>query len=427
MIQAYNYMLESYPVNREIRYPANKRSELRKVYNDIVSLSKRLPLYKINLSKENQAYSFGIKETALTLKAKIEEMSDLKISGFQDKTVSVSDESVLTAELLSSDTSALPELIQFKVKALATAQVNRGKELLMTSHALPKGEYPFQASVMDETYSLTYIQQERTENSETLKNMARFLNQSVPGITASIEKGESKDYIRLVIVADSTGKFGERSFSFEDGEVYREGVVDFFGLDRMDSAPSHANFELNGVDKQTASNMFHLESTLQISLHSIREGEEPVNLRIVPDSDKILSAVDSVMSTYNHLIHLAKARMIDNKEHFRAAKLLKEMSNLTSMYKEELEACGLKPSEDGFIQREESLSIQASEDGGMESLFKRENGFIARLLDKAESIAINPMEYLDKTIVTYPNTEKNSYHNPYVTSIYSGLFFSSYC
>ena len=73
------------------------------------------------------------------------------------------------------------------------------------------------------------------------------------------------------------------------------------------------------------------------------------------------------------------------------------------------------------------MAVQASLDGGMKDLFARENGFIARLKDKMDAMAINPMDYLEKTVVLYPNTQKSNFTNPYVTSMYSGLFFNSYC
>jgi flagellar hook-associated protein 2 len=303
--------------------------------------------------------------------------------------------------------------------------VNKGKELLQTSRSLATGEYKFEAKVMDQTYELTYLQRERTDNQETMKNMVDYLNQSVPGINALVEKGTSNNYSRIVIASDMSGRFGDKNFSFDDADLFRESIVDFFGLNRIEKPPTYAQFELNGVEKQTATNAFTLENTLRINLHST--GDQPINLRIVPDSEKILSAVDSVLTTYNHLINLAKDRTLDNQEHIRATKLISEMKSLETVYQEELEACGLVAFEDGILKMDDALAVQAAEDGGMESFFTRENGFIARLLDKAETIAINPMEYLDKTIVTYPNSEKIPFRNPYITSMYSGLFFSSYC
>ena len=425
MGQAYNYMLEAFPSKREVKYPAHKRSELRKVYSSIVNLGKSSPLYKISLSKENQEYAIGVKETALALKVKINEMMNPEYSGFASKTVSVSEEHVISANLLNDDTEKLPNDIEFFIQKLATTQTNKSKDLFSASRALEPGEYAFSATIKDQTYQLTYSQPEREANHEVQEKVSAFLNQYIPGITASVQAGTKPEYNNIEIVSDTTGTYGDKNFSFQDMEEDERGLIDFLGLDRTEKYPMNSKFELNGISKQTANNSFTLENTLKIILK--KTSDTPVSLKIVSDSEKILNSVDSVLDTYNDFIRLAENRTQETAEHFRATKLISEMKNLESVYSDELEACGLKASEDGMIFLDESLAVQSSQDGGMESLFTRGNGFIARLLSKAESIAINPMEYLDKTIVTYPNNKEKTYPNPYITSSYSGLFFSSYC
>ncbi len=170
---------------------------------------------------------------------------------------------------------------------------------------------------------------------------------------------------------------------------------------------------------------FYIDNKLHIRLNDV--SDQTVNIRVVPDSDKILSSVDSIVQTYNHLIRIATNRASEYTEHYRATKLISEMRNLEHAYSDELSGCGIKADENGFLSLDENLAVQAVWDGGMESLFTRENGFIARLINKSESIAINPLDYLDKTVITYPNSEKDTFHNPYITSFYSGLLFSSYC
>lgn len=425
MIQAYNYMLDTLPVNRETKYPVSRKNELKRVYNNIVNLSKNSPLYKINISKENQEYTIGVKESALALKATIKDMEDSDYSGFDSKTVVISNENALSATLLNENIKDLPDRIDFNVKSLATVQINKGRELMQISRGLPPGEYRFAARVGEEEYRLSFTQEERTENHVTLVNVAEYLNASVPGIHSVIEKGSKIDYSRLVILSDLSGRYGDKKFWFEDIDEEPVGIADFLGMNWREQAPSLAEFDINGVHKQTATNVFTLENTLQITLR--QSSDEPVALRIVPDSKRILASVDTVLERYNKLVKLAADRTQENKDNYRAKKLIKELKSLEEMYQEELSAVGITSSEDGSLRMEDSLAVQAAQDGGMESLFTRENGFIARLLEKSESIVINPMEYLEKTIVTYPNSDRRQFRNPYVTSMYSGLFFSSYC
>lgn len=425
MIHAYNYMLLGLPSRRNIRYSVSNRNELKKVYDRIVNLSMKTPFYKVNLSRENQEYTIGVKEAATDLKLKLKGIQDEEYDGFNSKTVEISDKRVVDAKLLVDNPKDFPEEVTIKVKSLASVQINRGRDLFLSAYGLPIGEYQFTAKVKDQSYQLKYIQQEKKSNKDVLKSMADYLNHFVPGIHAMVESGASAEYSHLAIVADQNGRFGEKTFSFEAYPIMKEGIIDFFDMNRMEQAPSFAQFEVNGVEKQTATNVFTLENTLQISL--LDKSPQPVTLRIVADGDKILSELQPVLNTCNILIELATNRTMTNEEHYRAERLISEIKSLEEDYQEELEACGLKVSENGALTLDDTLSVQAAKDGGLESLFTRENGFIARLLEKAETIAINPLEYVEKIVITYPNTEKNSYRNPYITSMYSGLFFNSYC
>ena len=425
MIQPYNYMLQSLPVKKNVRYHVNKKSELKNVYNKIVNISKYSPFYRVNLSRENQEYAIGIKEAALSLEAKINDMTDPEISGFKSRMLSVSDTDILTAQLLDEPDNEIPESITFQIHSLACNQINRGKELLDSSRGLPAGDYEFLARLGEETHSLIYHHPSRMENKVTLKNFADFLNQSLTGICAAVEKGSGKNYSRLVIASEQSGRFGERQLCFEDEDTNDKGIADYFGMNRVETAPACAQFQLNGMDKRTATNAFTLENVIRVNLKSC--SEKQVTVKLVHDSARILNAVGDVLTGFNDVISLAKNRTLESEEHYKASKLLGEMKKLEEIYHEELCSCGLIVDENQELYLEDALAVQAAQDGGMESLFTRENGFITRLLDKIEAIAINPMEYLDNTIVTYPNNAKNTYRNPYVTSMYSGLFFNSYC
>ena len=52
--------------------------------------------------------------------------------------------------------------------------------------------------------------------------------------------------------------------------------------------------------------------------------------------------------------------------------------------------------------------------------------FASSVLRKANQISLNPLEYVEKTIVAYKNPG-HSFPAPYVGSNYSGMLFNSYC
>ena len=52
--------------------------------------------------------------------------------------------------------------------------------------------------------------------------------------------------------------------------------------------------------------------------------------------------------------------------------------------------------------------------------------FANSLMRKTNQISLNPMQYVNKTIVAYKNPGRN-FATPYITSAYSGMMFNSYC
>ena len=409
---------------QKMKYPALKRNELRKVYGSIINISRHSPVYKIDLSKESQEYAIGIKETAIALKTRIKDLSNDQ-SNFNSRKISISNDKVVTTELLNDDINKLPQKITLKVNSLARPQINKGMELYQISHGLGTGNYKFDAKVQNQTYSLNYNQAEKTENIETMKNISDYLNNSVSGINAYVEADKHTDYSNIVIESEATGNNGEGIFSFKDKDPDQTGIVDFFDLNHVAQESGNAEFEINGNAKQTPTNTFTLENTLKITLHDT--SDTPVTIAFVPNSNKILPQVKSVIDTYNGLINLAATHSQVSKEHYRATKLITEIKNIGKQYEEELESCGFKSDENGKLSMDEVLASQAAEDGGMENLFTRNNGIASSLIDKTDTIILNPMDYLDKKIVTYPGNERTSFANPYVTSIYSGMLFNCYC
>jgi len=92
-----------------------------------------------------------------------------------------------------------------------------------------------------------------------------------------------------------------------------------------------------------------------------------------------------------------------------------------------MSTCGLSVSKEGTLSIEEKVMYTAAGNGTLEALFSEESRFSSTLLKKLSDIALNPMEYLNKTLVTYPNITAKKTLNPYVSSIYCGLLYNNYC
>ena len=63
----YDYYLTTYASRPATKSDTHKKSELRSVYNNIVKISKKSPLYKVSVSENIQKFAIDLKENARTL------------------------------------------------------------------------------------------------------------------------------------------------------------------------------------------------------------------------------------------------------------------------------------------------------------------------------------------------------------------------
>ena len=110
-----------------------------------------------------------------------------------------------------------------------------------------------------------------------------------------------------------------------------------------------------------------------------------------------------------------------------AKKLIAELRGLGQIFSEELGESGITVAADGSLKINEAVAKVAAREGRLQELFLNDYGYMAKLWTKAEAIAANPMEYIDKILVTYTNPDKKNVRYPYITSMYSGLFCNVIC
>lgn len=107
--------------------------------------------------------------------------------------------------------------------------------------------------------------------------------------------------------------------------------------------------------------------------------------------------------------------------------MVREMNQIVALYRESLNAMGVTSREDGTLKVDKnklSDSVISSED--VSDTFHTLRDFSNSLLRKSTQISLNPMQYVEQTIVAYKNPGHN-YVNPYVSSAYSGMLFNGYC
>lgn len=404
---------------------AHKSSELRSVVKRIRNQAQSSPVYLLDFTDKKQSYVLGVKEASMKLIQSMNDLSDDSEDAlFSKKKAYSSDVEQVSAELADSDSRNLPGEFQIRVKQLANSQINIGKEFYETGKGLEAGSYQFKITVDDIGYDFQYNIRKDANHLEVISGLAGFITKAKIGLIAEPYSSEP-DKISMRIESAHLGTSnGYNNFSLEDKSTDSRGhgIVSYYGLNNMTVAPKNSEFVLNGVDKSSLNNEFTLGRAVKISLNKPSETEATIGYR--PDSDLILEGVRSFVSNYNELIGHDIGY---SRDAGIPSKLLREMNVLMAPYKNEMESYGITFDQDGYMELNISLAEEAIDSGDMQNLFRADSPLVLRLTGKSEAVKINPMEYVDKRIVSYPNFHKPPRGYSYINSLYSGLLFNYYC
>lgn len=430
--QVYNHYMTTYAPKGTSQYDAHKKSELRSVYNSIIKMNKEAPLYLLDNSSETRQFAINVKEEARQLSNAI---ASLGVTGHSSllnkKTAYSTNEDIAKAEYIgehsfAGDTEALPSYT-IEVQELASPQVNLGSFLSDGKVSLKPGAYSFDVNIYDMNYEFQFNIKEDETNLDVQKRLERLINSSDIGLTASVigDDGNARTSLRIASAATGLADGKVRNFHISDDNTSKEsGTVEYFGLNYMAVEPKNAHFTINGEARSTASNKFTVEKQFEITLTGISsEDSDPVTIGLKTDIDSLTDNVRSLVGGYNSFI---KAVNESANTLSRGQKLVTDLHSLTSAYQDDFDSLGIKYNQDGTLDVDDNLLTQSvtESDPGEATMSVRE--FAASLMRKTGQISLNPMEYIDKTVVAYKNPGKN-FVAPYAASPYSGLLFNSYC
>lgn len=422
---ATNYLETSPYKNDKTRYNIHKRSELVRVYNNIVNMNKQSPLYMFKIDNTVQNYALQLKEASMSFHSVV---THLKSSGleqsYQSKIAVSSNPDLVSADIITEDYESLPMPFTIQVDQLASPQVNTGTDVDKGNYALVPGNYKFSVYINDVQYDFNFDIETKASNQANQIKLADFINRTNVGIRAEVIDGKKSNQSKILLTSEVTGSSSKLTFKIHDiaSPNNNRGLVEYFGLDQVSTLPSNSHFMLNGDEKESLANQLSFNRAVRVNLH--KSSPEEVTIDYATDGRKILEHLESVVDSYNNIISIANHYSDTQK---RAGQLLNDLKNVTDKYQYELEACGLNTTDNGTLEIEESLALQAAEDGGLEEFLTKSNGACSELERRTSFLSLNPMFYVDKTIVTYPNFVRPNFPNPYITSIYSGMLCNHYC
>lgn len=420
----YSYYLSQYGNKSNSKYDSHTRTQLKNTYSKVVKINSQTPVYKLDLSTAAQKYAIDLKEHARALENITEDLSDGAdgTMTFKKSAVSSNASAVNASYITDFGAASDDESFDINVKQLACSQLNTGNYLQPRSKHIKPGEYSFDLSINDVIYEFQF----KVDNSKTTNNIqnkiARLINRSNIGLTANI-KEDSLGNTAINIESESTGINGTTPviFSIKSDDANNQLLIDTLGLDRVTQYPSNAIFDVDGDERSSMSNSITINKAYDVKLSKVTE--EPVTISLKADADSIVESLNELVAGYNNLISVTND---ENNNHFQGTeKLQNEIASIARSYKKQLADSGLSLNKDGTISADKEVIINADNKDALSHIYESLNSFKNSIKEKAEDIALNPMDYVNNKIIAYKNPLR-SFPDPYNLSAYTGMMFNGY-
>ena len=425
---AYAYYITTYGKKGVSRYDSHKKSDLRKIYNQIVKANKDSPLYKIPNLTDAKKYAIDIKESARSVQNVVASLSD-KYGSFEDSfkkrvATSSSPEKVSVSYIGDGNEENHTDSFDIEVQHLATPQVNTGKYLKDNILTMRPGSYSFDLNTPGAAYEFQYSISSDESNLDVITKLANLVNNSNLGIKADIlSEGKGASALSLTSVQTGLAENETELFSIApDASSGSTEIMDTLGISQITEEAQNSAFTLNGTPHSSLTNTFSINQVFELTLNAPTDGKT-VNIGFKANADAIADNVQSLVDSYNSILSIASGYADTGVS--AGSKLQAELLSIAGANSEALQGIGLLRGEDGTITIDRSLfgqGVSPEEDKAALELLSKCRDAIGK---EADSIYINPMNYVNKVVVAYKNPGHN-FATPYITSIYSGMMLDEY-
>ncbi|MCM1179426.1 MAG: flagellar filament capping protein FliD [Clostridium sp.] len=395
---------------------SHNQNDLKTVYKNMIKQNQHSPFYKFAFPDSTQMYAIGIKEVAMDLESESKFLGSHDDSIFEEMKAVSANENVVFASLSSGTIDDLPEQLSVQIHTLAKGQTNVGTYLPSGELSFQTGEYSFGIAVGKNEYTFHLAIRNGDTNLQLQRNLANSINENNIGVHANIRNNRLAGTSALVLRSEAVGQPNDNDFIFHFDQTYLDNdLTKALGIDHVETAPVNAEFTINGKTHSSISNRISLNHAIDLDLLS--ESDKPISISLVPDEAKISDKLDDFLHSYNELVDLSR----NSAGQKSAVRLFRDITSIARHHERELSDAGLIMDENGYLSKTEEI-----DSGKIRKLFDEDSSAFRRDIKRTtDRMTLNPLEYIDKTIITYPNTT-GTYPNPYHPSKYSGLLFNDY-
>lgn len=414
----YNHLSTELVPKRRVN--THKSSELKALYNNMARYNKKSPLYMMSLSNSKQSHMINIKEAALTLRDVVESFSNTDSTIYSKKMIHSENNEVISGSFKTHNYTSLPDELNIEVKSLATSQINTGNYVDSSANSIKTGSHPFtiESSQGSAHFNLTVSGKE--SNLDVQNKLASFINNRIIGVNAYVDVKE--DTSALLLSSSSTGvpSVGSELHFKATNDSAGQDIVEFFGMNNVTTKPADSTFTINGNEHTSSSNNISINQVLELDFHKVSDA--PIKISLVPDTEIAEDQIDSFIEAYNNLVDLSE----DSSNNYTGSRnLLRDISGIVDKHKTELEMAGITVDESNKLVKNKELVSESLLNGNFAQLFTDISSFKEDVNHATERLTLDPMSYINRLIVSYPNTQ-NKLGTAYTQSVYSGLIYNNY-
>ena len=431
-IDAYAYYLSTYGQNRPTRYDSHKKSDLRKIYNAMVKTNRDAPLYKLSAEDDVAKYAIDIKENVKAIQTTVASLSDSYGSfsdSFRRKVAVSSDEESVGVKYIGNGTEDTElENFNIEVKQLSSPQINTGNLLRDDGLTITPGTYSFDLNINYAAYEFQFNVNPGETNLGVMKKLAGLVNRSSLGVTATLQHGTTdigEPATALKLTSRQLGRTSDEPVFTVKPSPNADSMqfLEQLGIERITQQAENARFLVDGEELTSLANSFSIGNTFELTLNKVSPEGLPAEISFKTDVDAVADNVMSLVDAFNQILEIAENSSAEATGDTN--KLFNEMSAISKGRKESLGEIGLIVDDNGHVSLDKEKLDAAIQPDRADVTFARLSKFKNAIGAKADAVAINPMNYVNKVVVNYKNPGK-TFTAPYFSSVYSGMMLDRY-
>ncbi len=398
--------------NKKVKISNPDTNTFSYVYQQIINISRNAPVYLIYPSEEINHFATQIKNLSMQLTDHIKKFfEESEENPFHLLKLSTPPTNHMNVRMLKQPTEALD--YEFEITSIAQGQKNLGNYVVAKTCPFTSQTYGFRIYTDNQSFDFEVSVTNSSSNEEILQKIADLINRTTEKLEATLLHEKSK--VTLSIVALANKRNSPATFDIED--TSSGGLISYYNLSHQASAPTPSIFYVNGELIKSYGTAFVIDDLFEILL--LAPSEEIIRLNFEADYETITSEIQNLQSLINQLLTLSHS--------CEKQTLSLELSNLLFAYKKELEEVGIQLDPSCFLSTDELQLKSSIQDHSLEEFFSADETFGPDLIEHTQEFTIDPMKYVPSKVVSYKDSTKINYPNPYMTSMYSGFIFTGCC